>query len=206
MAAGRWVDSQEAFCAAAGWFAGVAFAAPGRWEEPALGEWTVRDLVGHTSRALLTVETYLDRPAAEAEVASAADYFRIVLTSGGDPAAVAERGREAGAALGGHPAVSVAALVDRVPALVRAYSAEKLVATPAGGMRLGDYLPTRTFELTAHTCDLALALGQPLQVPQSAARESLTLLGELAVRGEQAATLLLAATGRRGLPEQFSLL
>ncbi len=29
-----------------------------QWHHLGLGVWTVRDLVGHTSRALLTVETY----------------------------------------------------------------------------------------------------------------------------------------------------
>ena len=33
---------------------------PDQWDQPGLGVWSVRDLVGHTSRAFLTVETYLD--------------------------------------------------------------------------------------------------------------------------------------------------
>ena len=33
------------------------------WARPALGEWDVRALTGHTSRALTTVETYLATPA-----------------------------------------------------------------------------------------------------------------------------------------------
>ena len=38
--------------------------------EPGLGEWDVRSLVGHTSRALLTVETYLASPAEVVKVGS----------------------------------------------------------------------------------------------------------------------------------------
>ena len=38
------------------------------WSQPALGEWTVRDLVGHTNRAFVTVEAYLDKPAEAAEM------------------------------------------------------------------------------------------------------------------------------------------
>lgn len=49
--------------------------APTQWDQPALGVWTVRDLVGHTSRALLTVESYLARPAAQREVLRPVDYF-----------------------------------------------------------------------------------------------------------------------------------
>lgn len=54
-------------------------------------------------------------------------------------------------------------------------------------MRLINYLPTRTFELTVHTCDLAAALGQVVEVPETSAVESLNLLGELAVRTGRAA-------------------
>lgn len=72
-------------------------------------------------------------------------------------------------------------------------------------MRLIDYLPTRTFELTVHTCDLAVALGQAVEVPSVAARASVSLLGDLAISVDQAGPLLLAATGRRSLPDGFTL-
>ena len=54
-----WTTSCRAFGDAAEWFVATAALADGRWTEPGLGEWDVRSLVGHTSRALLTVETYL---------------------------------------------------------------------------------------------------------------------------------------------------
>ena len=38
------------------------------WSRPALGEWDVRALTGHTSRALTTVETYLGTRAPAAGV------------------------------------------------------------------------------------------------------------------------------------------
>jgi hypothetical protein len=81
-----------------------------------------------------------------------------------------------------------------------------LLTTLAGGMRLDDYLPTRTFELAVHTGDLATALGLPLEVPASAATQALRLVSELAVRSGQAGPLLLAATGRTGLPRGYSVL
>ncbi len=199
-----WAGTQYAFSQAAGWDAATTRAAGGRWDAPGLGEWTMRDLVGHTSRALVTVETYLDAPARALEVSSPADYLRLVLASpAGDPAAVAQRGRKAGAALGVDPAEAVEEITARVLARVDAAKDDVVVATPVGGMRLGDYLPTRTFELTVHTCDLAAALGQPLDVPPAAAVNSLTLLGELAAR---AGPLLLAGTGRGGLPDRFTAL
>ena len=80
-----------------------------------------------------------------------------------------------------------------------------LVTTIAGGMRLEDYLPTRTFELAVHTSDLATALGVPLDVPASAATQAIHLAAELAVADGLAGPLLLAATGRPGV-QGFSVL
>ncbi len=166
----------------------------------------MRDLVGHTSRALLTVETYLGKPVAAVEVTSPVDYFRLSLASVGDPAAVAQRGRDAGTVLGDEVPQAIGAIADRVRARVRAASEDDLVATPVGGMRLADYLPTRIFELTVHTCDLATALGEQFEVPQAAGVESLSLVGELAARAGRAGPLLRAATGRGGLPNGFTVL
>ncbi len=177
-----------------------------RWDENALGVWSVRDLVGHTSRALLTIETYLDEPVVSVQVTSPIDYFRLALSSVGDAEAVAQRGRLAGAALGADVAGAVEQIAQRVVARVEVTPEDSLVATPVGGMRLADYLPTRTFELTVHTCDLATALGQEVDVPPVAAEESLTVLGGLAARVGLAGPLLLAATGRSDFPRGFTVL
>jgi hypothetical protein len=165
----------------------------------------VRALVGHTSRALLTVETYLARPAPAAEVASATDYFRATRTAAAG-AAVATRGRDAGAALGSDPAAAVAQIAARVLALIDTHDGTELVTTIAGGMQLGDYLPTRTFELAVHTADLAMALGVPPDVPAAAAAQALAIVADLAVTDGLAGPLLLAATGRPARPADFSVL
>lgn len=201
-----WADVRGAFENAVVWFVSTAAAGAGRWDEVALGEWTVRDLTGHTSRALLTVENYLDKEATAAEINSPVDYFRAALDSIGDPAAVSQRGCDAGAALGPDVGAAIAEIANRVLARVNIEKESALVATPVGGMRLLDYLPTRTFELTVHTCDLAAALNQPLDVPESAAAASVTVLGGLAAQAGNAGPLLLAATGRRTLPPGFTLL
>ena len=125
------------------------------WTEPGLGEWDVRSLVGHTSRALLTVETYLSRPAEVVEVESTAEYYRATRAVAAGPD-VAARGRAAGEALGPDPAAAVAEIAARVVPLVAACEGTEVVTTIAGGMRLADYLPTRTFELVVHTADLAV--------------------------------------------------
>lgn len=204
MSSESWAGTREAFAQAARWFVSTAAQGRGQWDELALGEWTVRDLIGHTSRALLTVEAYLGHGARAVEVHSPIDYFRLAST--GDPAAVAQRGRDAAVALGAEPADAVAGIASRVLASLRCAVEDDPVATPAGSMRVIDYLPTRTFELTVHTCDLAAVLGVPMQVPEAAAVESLTLIGGLAACTGQAGHLLLAATGRTGLPAGFTVL
>jgi hypothetical protein len=201
----RWEDSRRAFTDAADWFVRTAARVGDRWDRPGLGEWDLRALVGHTSRSLLTVETYLARPAAAIEVASAPDYFRVTRTVAAGPA-VAARGRDAGTALGADPAAAVAEIAARVLALMEGRNGAELMTTVAGGMRLGDYLPTRTFELAVHTADLAAALGVPPDVPATAAAQALGIVADLAVGDGLAGPLLLAATGRPGLPAGFSVL
>ena len=200
-----WDDSRTAFADAAGWFVRTAALVSDRWDQPALGEWDVRALVGHTSRALATVETYLARPAPAAEIGSAPDYFRATRAGAAGPA-VAARGRDAGTALGSDPAAAVAQLAARVLALADAHDGTALLMTIAGGMQLADYLPTRTFELAVHTADLATALGIPPDVPATAAAQALNIIADLALTGGLAGPLLLAATGRPGLPAGFSVL
>jgi hypothetical protein len=73
-------------------------------------------------------------------------------------------------------------------------------------MMLTEYLPTRTFELTVHTCDLVRALGLSGNVPPSAATTALRVSAELAVARNVAAPLLLALTGRTALPDGFSII
>lgn len=200
-----WENSRRAFVDAADWLLRLTSLVGGRWEQPGLGEWDVRALVGHTSRSFLTVETYLDRPAASAVVASAADYFRTTRAVAASPA-VAARGRDAGAALGSDPAAAVAEIAERVCRLLDGRDGTELLTTIVGGMRLRDYLPTRTFELAVHTADLAAALGEPLDVPTTAAAQALRVVSDLALAEGLAGPLLLAATGRPNLPSGFSVL
>ncbi|MEV0608159.1 maleylpyruvate isomerase N-terminal domain-containing protein [Polymorphospora rubra] len=200
-----WDDSRRAFADATECFVHTAALVGDRWDRPGLGEWDVRALVGHTSRSLLTVEAYLARPAATVEVGSAADYCRAIRTAAAGPDAAA-RGRDAGAVLGADPAAAVAEIAARVLPLVEAGDGTEPVTTIAGGMRLADYLPTRTFELTVHTADLATALGVPVEVPATAAAQALRVVADLAATDGLAGPLLLAATGRVGLPAGFSVL
>ena len=106
---------------------------------------------------------------------------------------------------GRRPAVAVAEIAARVLPLVAACDGTELVTTIAGGMRLSDYLPTRTFELAVHTADLAVALVLPVDVPERSAEHALQIITDVAVGDGSAGRLLLAATGRRDIPGGFSV-
>lgn len=198
-------QSRGAFTDAARWFLATAEQVGDRWQQHGLGEWDVRALVGHTSRSLLTVETYLAKPPADVDVPTTADYYRVTRTMATGPQVTA-RGRDAGAALGDDPVASLRVIAERVLGLVERQDGSELLTTLAGGMRLSDYLPTRTFELTVHTSDLASALDLPLDPPATAVREAIGIVTDLAVGDGTAAVLLLAATGRPSLPPSFSVL
>jgi len=92
------------------------------------------------------------------------------------------------------------------PADLSAAGANAYVATPVADMRLDDYLPTRTVELAVHGCDLAVATGLEPDVPEVVASGAGAVLTALAAHGGSAADVLLAMTGRRGLPDGFSVL
>ena len=79
------LNVRETFAEAARTFADlVRRIPPNRWDGPGLGEWDLRSLVGHTSRSLITVETYLGQPADTEEVPTPAAYY--VAVAGIDPA------------------------------------------------------------------------------------------------------------------------
>ena len=200
-----WERTRVAFADATRWYQEVLAQIGDRWLEPGLGEWDVRALAGHTSRSLLTVETYLGQPADTVDVASTVDYYAATRLIAAGPA-VAQRGRDAGQALGDDPVAAVAQIASRVLPLVAGLSGNEMLTTIAGGMRIADYLPTRVFELVVHTADLATALGIPAEPPAGPAALALGLICDLAIADGKAATVLLATTGRCELPPGFTLL
>lgn len=190
-----WRQITQTFQSAGSAFAELVEGIPDqRWDSPGLGEWSVRDLVGHTSRALLTATTYLAQPGDRVELADSVAYFQAALAT--DPATIAKRGREAGAALGPDPTAAVQQQLARALATVAAASPDTIAATPFGGIRALEYLPTRTFELTVHSLDLRTACQLPAEVPEGPLKASLELAVRLALRSGKAAQLLLLATGR----------
>lgn len=201
--------AEDTFCKTANAFAElVSHIEPYDWERKALGVWTVRDLVGHTSRALTTVEAYLGAESTAAEtLAGPVEYFLAARALLADPEAVAQRGRDAGAALGDDPASGVAEVVKRVTALVDASAGEVPVGTPIGTMTLATYLPTRIFELTVHSLDLARALNlDPPSALDAGLAAACELTGRLAPYSSDPAGFLLAVTGRSSLPTNYTVL
>ena len=200
-------DPRPFFASAARWFSALVNLVPATaWHQPGLGEWDLRALIGHTSRSLITVDTYLDRPTEQIAVATSWDYYRAASDlAAASPDAVVERGRQAGAALGDQPAQTIADLVDRVLARVQT-AGDPVIETIVGGMRFSDYLPTRTFELVVHGHDIAAALDldpPPLDADTLAA--ALDLAGRIAIAAGSGATLLRALTGRTALPAGFTV-
>ena len=80
-----------------------------------------------------------------------------------------------------------------------------MIDTFVGGMRLSAYLPTRTFELTVHSLDIAAASGLEVTPPPQALGDALHLAIDVALICGDGHTLLRALTGRRPLPNNYSI-
>jgi hypothetical protein len=187
----------DVYLEAARSFADLVADLPASLSGPGLGDWDMRALVGHTSRSLVTVLEYVHQPAAAVEVNAAAYVMAAgaALASGGD-AGVTERGVAAGVALGDDPAAHVRTLVDEVATVLSNVDVGQVVTTFAGGMRLGDYLPTRTFELVVHGLDITTAVPVRWVPPDAALRSAVALAGEVAVLRGEGPLLLRLVTGR----------
>lgn len=204
------MDYRRTFRASAVSFVDLVSRLPGdRWEAPALGEWNLRELVGHTvSSALRQVPAVLAVPAAEIAVDTPEGYFAFAR---GVPAAVhaaataasTQDARESGRALTPDLAGDLA---GRATQALAAAGDDDIVTTPAGGMRVRDWVPTRTLELVVHGMDVARAAGVEVTFPAEAIEEVALLAARTAVRVGDAAVLLRALTGRGSLPASFSVL
>ncbi|HEX7444241.1 MAG TPA: maleylpyruvate isomerase N-terminal domain-containing protein, partial [Acidimicrobiales bacterium] len=193
------------FRAAADWcLEVVGQVTPDQWDRPGLGEWSIRELAAHTSRAFLLVETYLANNG-PIDVVSAADYFRMAMPDASVNRAIAERGRDEAVDLGDDPAAAIAARATRAVRAVELAPARAVCVTFAGTLSLADYLATRVVEVCVHTLDLADALGlAEAEPPAEAAMLSVWVLGALAAEPSPA-VLLRALTGRVPLPQGFSV-
>ena len=149
---------------------------PTSWSGPGLGVWDLRALVGHTSRSLITVATYVDRPSAAEDVETPEAYYaRLTRAGAANTDAVAQRGREAGAALGDDPAASFRALVATAAEALDRAGDDDLIETAAGGF------------------------------PPPVVAEAAALAARIAVELGHGPAVLAALTGRTALPPGFSV-
>jgi uncharacterized protein (TIGR03083 family) len=178
-----------------------------QWGDPGLGVWTVRDLVGHTSRAISTVETYLAaEPAPVMNVPDAETYYSEVMERYTDNDAIAARGVAAGEQLGEDPVATLTALVVRASAAASAEPPDRLVSIGPLGIPFAEYLRTRVFELVVHGFDIARATGLEHGIPESVIAETAALAARVAARKGRGDEVLLALTGREQLAAGFSIL
>jgi uncharacterized protein (TIGR03083 family) len=203
---------RDTYLAAADAFADLVVRLPGTgWEAPGLGIWTRRDLVGHTvSSALRQVPPVLANPAGHQEILSPEGYWAFARSVPPElyAAAVAASSvdaRKTGADLGADPADEVRHLVGAAAAALAMVGDDDLVETAAGGMRVADWISTRTFELTVHGLDLASSAGVAFSLPGDVMAESAALAARVAVALGDGPLLLRTMTGRASLPEGFSV-
>jgi uncharacterized protein (TIGR03083 family) len=202
------MKSVETFASAAGAFATLVRAIPeSAWDGPGLGDWDLRALVGHASRSLITVSTYLQHPAEREDVTSPADYYVQIMeyASNTGAEAISERGRQAGRELGEHPVATIEALRRRVLGELAGVDDPLIEVIGGLGIRLSNYLPTRVFELAVHGLDIAGATGVDFAVPAPVLEEATVLAARIGVALGQGETVLAALTGRSALPVTFSV-
>ncbi|MGW8883475.1 sterol carrier family protein [Streptomyces sp. NPDC055749] len=141
-----------------------------------LGDWTVQELAAHLTMALSRVTTSLELPEPVGPKPGLA-LLEWPFSTAGRADGIADDTRALAAA---HPDLD--ALYEEVAgcfdALVPAVPGDRLVATRAGTMRLGDFLVTRTVELVAHTDDLNAATGLDIPYDRQALAACTRLLAD----------------------------
>lgn len=177
------------------------------WDGPGVGEWDVRALVGHTSRSLVTVSTYLRTAAEREDVTSPEDYYARIrgLAASMGVGDIVERGRQAGRDLGADPVTAVDGLVARALDDVAAVDDPLITVIGGLGIRLSNYLPTRLFEFAVHGLDIARTTDTEPTQPADVLAEATALAARIAVAVGDGEDVLLTLTGRAPLPPGFSV-
>ncbi len=98
--------------------------------------------------------------------------------------------------LGDDPAGAVRLILDDVTTDLARADLDQVITTYAGGMRLRDYLPTRTFELVVHGLDIAAAVPLRWTPPTPALRSAVSIAAEVAVLRGEGSLMLRLVTGR----------
>ena len=199
------MDFRRTYRAAAVSFADLAMRLPADLDRPALGTWTLGRLLGHAAGSgLRQVPEVLATPAEKPVVDSPEAYWAAARTAPAEliAAARAESDADAERSLAALRTSSVSELVGLATAALAAVSDDDVVTTAIGGMRVSDWIPTRTLELVVHGLDLAAAAEVPFEPPLE---ETAVLLTRVAVAVGDGSVLVRALTGRGALPEGFSV-
>ena len=197
---------REAYLESAEFFAGLVDGVDtDAWEKHALGQWTLRDLAGHTYRSISTVVGYSEKPAPKVDVESSTHWI-VNVRQNANPDRVAELGRSAGLEIMDNPQMMVRGFLNMARDRVTDLDEDFILATPQGGMRLIDYLQLRTMELVIHGGDFARALGVEATPPVSGMQVALQVLTGVAVAEGRGPDLASALTGRSALPIGYNLL
>ena len=175
------------------------------WGRPGLGEWSIRELVGHVVGVIDGVVADTGHAAPMAAEGAAAHYVQA-MSSPRVHEEVAERARTRAASFGDSPVEAARAVVARTLDAVDALDDAAPVTTNVGPVRLVDYLSTRVLEIVIHTMDVSLAAGVPVETSREALTVTLALLSDIAVAHGDGAALAMALSGRRSLPEGFNVL
>ncbi len=174
------------------------------WETELPSGWSLRTVLGHTSRALRTPVTYLEQGEGRSiDVTHPFDYFRGLASDYSRVDAIVRRAEVAGTKLGSDPAAVVAGLCVEASAVVAAAADDAPVATPSGTMSLITYLPSRIFVLTTDTADLASTFALDFETSELAANLSLMMSVGIAVEAADAVdalTVLVSSTPRVLMP------
>lgn len=178
---------------------------PEQWDQPGLGVWDVRGLVGHTSRAILTVENYLeaDEPGT-VSVPDAESYYSELAGQFTDDG-IAARGVEAGEWLGDNPVAVLRESLERTESLIADQPPLRIISIGGMGIPLAEYLRTRILELVVHTLDICRATDISHNLPEAAIADTAALAARIAVNKGHGPEVLFALTGRGELPNGFSV-
>lgn len=187
---------RTAFRYASQWWRSIVGAIPDeQWDRPALGEWSVQELVAHTSRAYRTIPEYIGGDVKDpTPIATAAEYFRVVLAEETPHLHIAARGKRE-ATLETDWVSAIDRLANEVVALVDSLPADKELHLFVGVMHLDQYLVTRITELIVHGLDLAAAIDMPTEPPVEASRMVADLFLDLA-RPSDLSGIIRLLTGR----------
>lgn len=167
----------------------------GVWDQAALGEWSVRELVAHTNRAYRTIPLYLEGEVKDDTwIPTAAAYYRTVLAEETPHVHIAARAKIE-ADQRGDWVEATAQMAERAERLVATTAEDATVHLFVGEMALDQYLATRVLELVVHGLDLAAAIDFPSPAPPTASRLAINLLLDLAAETDHTAVLRML-TGR----------